>query len=97
MVPEWAGAYRADHANHRSLPPQLADSGWIYVVVDPDRAGNGLLTLLVDDLEAHVAALADRGIVTGPIETIPGVVSKAVIADPEGNRITFGQGLGSGG
>ena len=76
---------------------QLAESGWIYVVVDPDRAGNGLLTLLVDDLEAHVAALADRGIVTGPIETIPGVVRTAVIADPDGNRIQFGQGLGAGG
>jgi predicted enzyme related to lactoylglutathione lyase len=72
---------------------QVVQAGWIYVVGDTNRAGNALLTLLVDDLEYHVAAIAERGIATGAIETVPGAVRKAVIVDPEGNRITFGQVL----
>jgi predicted enzyme related to lactoylglutathione lyase len=72
---------------------QVAQAGWIYVVGDANRAGNALLTLLVDDLDNHLAAIAERGITTGPIDTIPGAVRKAAIVDPEGNRITFGQVL----
>lgn len=71
---------------------QLAGAAWIYVILDPGRAaGHALLTVLVDDLDAQVAALAGRGLVTEPIETLPGVFRKAAIADPEGNRITFAQ------
>ena len=73
---------------------QLTDTGWIYLVGDPDRAGNGLLTVLVDDLEAHVAGVEGRGLAIGPIETVPGVVKTAAITDPNGNRITFGAPLG---
>ena len=72
---------------------QVVDKGWIYVVGDPKRAGHALLTLLVDDLEDHVAALAQRGLAIGAIDTVPGVVRKAVMIDPEGNRITFGEDL----
>jgi catechol 2,3-dioxygenase-like lactoylglutathione lyase family enzyme len=38
---------------------QVTDTGWIYVVGDTNCAGNALLTLLVDDVEDHVAALAE--------------------------------------
>ena len=67
---------------------QVAEAGWVYVVGDATRAGYALLTLLVDDLEHQVAALAQRGLATGAIETVPGVVRKAVLIAPEGNRIT---------
>jgi predicted enzyme related to lactoylglutathione lyase len=70
---------------------QLTDTGWIYVVADPDRAGNAFLTVLVDDLDHHLAGLADRGIASGPIDTLPGGVRKAVVTDPEGNTIQFGE------
>ena len=63
------------------------------MVADINRAGNALLTLLVDDLEDHVAALAERGLATGAIDTVPGLYRKAVITDPEGNMITFGEDL----
>jgi predicted enzyme related to lactoylglutathione lyase len=72
---------------------QLADAGWIYVVGDAERAGNALLTLLVDDLDAHLAAVGERGIAVGAVETVPGAVRLAVITDPDGNRITVGQPL----
>lgn len=68
--------------------------GWIYIVLDPDRAGHALLTVLVDDLEAHVAELARRGIVAGEIDMIPGAVKKAEVLDTDGNRTTFGEPLG---
>ena len=76
---------------------QVANTGWIYVVGDTGRAGHALLTLLVDDLEDHVAALAQRGLAIGAIDTVPGVVRKAVIIDPEGNSITLGEDLSADG
>ncbi len=67
---------------------RLTDSGWIYVVDDPTRAGRGLLTLLVDDLDARVAELNDRGLEAVKVE---GALRRAVLEDPEGNRITLAQ------
>jgi predicted enzyme related to lactoylglutathione lyase len=72
---------------------QLGEEGWIYVVADPARAGPGLLTLLVDDLDATVAEIGARGIAAESMETIPGAARKAEYTDPEGNRVTFGQPL----
>jgi predicted enzyme related to lactoylglutathione lyase len=72
---------------------QAAGQGWVYVVRDAERAGRGLLTLLVDDLEQHVATLAARGIESEPIERIPGVLARTVVTDPEGNTIQLGQPL----
>jgi catechol 2,3-dioxygenase-like lactoylglutathione lyase family enzyme len=76
---------------------QVTDTGWIYIVADAARAGNGLLTLLVDDLEARVAEIAQRGIATEEIDwVVPGAVRSVWITDPDGNRIQFGQVLGNG-
>ena len=70
---------------------QLSETGWIYLVDDPARAGTALVTLLVDDLDRYVADLADRGIEAGAIETVPGAVRRTVIADPDGSTITVGE------
>jgi predicted enzyme related to lactoylglutathione lyase len=72
---------------------QVAEADWIYVVGDATRAGTALLTLLMDDLEDQVAALTQPGLSIGAIETVPGVVRKVVLIDPEGNRITLGEDL----
>ena len=32
-----------------------------------------MVTLLVDDLERHVSELAERGLATGPVDTVPGL------------------------
>ena len=72
---------------------QLAGPGWVYVVHDAERAGRGLLTILVDDLEQHVAELAGRGIEAGEIERIPSTLARTVVTDPEGNTIQLGQPL----
>jgi predicted enzyme related to lactoylglutathione lyase len=77
---------------------QVAEHAWIYVVATrhegaAGRAGKALLTLLVDDLDDQVARLAERGLPIGPIDLMPGAARKAVLSDPEGNRITFAQPL----
>ena len=68
---------------------QLAEAGWIYVVADAERAGTAFVTLVVDDLDAELATLAERGAEPGPIAE--GTVRKLEITDPDGNKITFGQ------
>ena len=75
---------------------QILDNGWIYVVADTERAGKALLTLMVDNLDRHVAELKERGLAVGAIETQPGLFRKAEVTDPEGNKISFGQALSSG-
>ena len=68
----------------------LRDGASVYVVADKRRAGNALLTLAVDGLDRLLRALADGRI---GAETIAGAGGprRAVVADPDGNRITFFQ------
>jgi predicted enzyme related to lactoylglutathione lyase len=70
---------------------RLTDESWIYVVADPERAGRGLATLMVDDLDERLAAIRERGIEVGKIEQINERTRKAEVVDPEGNRIGFGE------
>jgi predicted enzyme related to lactoylglutathione lyase len=82
--------------NDHEVMWQMIPGGWIYVVGDAGRAGRGLVTLLVDDLEGHLAALAGRGLVAGAIDILPGGARKATVTDPEGNVIGFGEVRGAG-
>jgi hypothetical protein len=68
---------------------QLTETSSIYVVKDAGRAGRALLTIAVDDLEGHLAGLAERGIAPGAPDSVAGVPRKSVITDPEGNMISF--------
>ena len=75
---------------------RVTEHAWIYVVATrhegaDGRAGKALLTILVDDLDDQVAQFRARGLPVGPIGVVAGSVRRAVISDPEGNRITFGQ------
>ncbi len=73
---------------------QATDTGWVYIVEDANRAGGGLLTFMVDDLEGHVAELAQRGIESEGIAWVdPGSTRSAWITDPEGNRIQLAEVL----
>jgi catechol 2,3-dioxygenase-like lactoylglutathione lyase family enzyme len=75
----------------------LTDEAWIYVVVDAERAGKGLLTVMVDDLDDRLDGMRGRGIAVGEVETIGPGVRKTEIIDPEGNRIGFGEAVSSAG
>jgi catechol 2,3-dioxygenase-like lactoylglutathione lyase family enzyme len=70
---------------------QVVDAGWVYVVGDAERAGNGLMAMLVDDFDAYLALLAERGISTGEADTVGGGVRRVVFEDADGNRVTVGE------
>jgi catechol 2,3-dioxygenase-like lactoylglutathione lyase family enzyme len=67
---------------------QLTDSSLVYVVADRERAGSGLLTLAVAELDEQLAELARCGILART-ETLANGVRKATIRDPDGNTISF--------
>jgi catechol 2,3-dioxygenase-like lactoylglutathione lyase family enzyme len=77
--------------NEREAAWQLAGAGWLYVLVDPPRAGSSLNTLLVDELDGFLAGLAERRIEAGPVETIGDGVRQAIVTDPDGNRLKIAQ------
>jgi catechol 2,3-dioxygenase-like lactoylglutathione lyase family enzyme len=69
---------------------RLAPSGSIYVVEDPARAGSGLVTLALDDLDAHEARLRAAGL--GFTEQADGPAPRRlVVRDRDGNTLTFFQ------
>src|SRR5947209_5792389 len=70
---------------------RLTETGWIYVIADAARAGSALNTLLVDDLDAFLAGLAERKVMAGPVKTIGDGVRVTVVTDPDGNRLQVGQ------
>ncbi len=68
----------------------LADERAVYIVEDADRAGHGLVTIFVDDLDAVTGEIATRGIAPDERETYANGVRKVTYRDPDGNEIGFG-------
>jgi catechol 2,3-dioxygenase-like lactoylglutathione lyase family enzyme len=68
----------------------LADERSVYILEDADRAGDGLVTLWVDDLDAAVAQIGARGLEPAERETYRNGVRKATYRDADGNEIGFG-------
>jgi predicted enzyme related to lactoylglutathione lyase len=69
-----------DLAKHRSL----------FIEQRPEHAGHAMHTIFVDDLDALVAQIADRGVEPSKRETYSNGVRKATYHDPDGNEIGFG-------
>ncbi len=68
----------------------LAEDRSVYVVQDADRAGQGLVMVFVDDLDAQMAEIAARGLEPDKRETYPNGVRKLTFRDPDGNEFSFG-------
>jgi catechol 2,3-dioxygenase-like lactoylglutathione lyase family enzyme len=68
----------------------LAEDRSVYVVEHADGAGNAVVTIMVDDLDAHVAAIAARGLEPDERLTYSNGVRKALYRDPDGNELGFG-------
>ncbi len=73
---------------------ELAEHRYIYIVQEPERAGNALVLSFVDDLDDRVAKIARRGIEAAKRETYDNGVTKVIYRDAEGNEISFGGGQG---
>ena len=68
----------------------LAEDRSVYVVEDADGAGNSVVTIFLDDLDAYMAAIAARGLKPHECETYSNGVRKALYRDPDGNELGFG-------
>jgi catechol 2,3-dioxygenase-like lactoylglutathione lyase family enzyme len=71
---------------------RLSSTASIYVVADRERAGSGLVTIAVGDLEERLAELAEQGIPGAPGDVGSGGPRKVVVNDPDGNSIAFFEG-----
>jgi predicted enzyme related to lactoylglutathione lyase len=69
---------------------QLVENALVYVLLDDERAGSALLTLIVDDIDAWSEQARQRGIAVPEIETTS-AVRRTSFNDPDGNMIQIGQ------
>jgi hypothetical protein len=72
----------------------LAEGRAVYVV-EHESAGASVVTIMVDDLDRHIATVASRGLEPDQRETLSNGVRKAVYRDPDGNEVAFGDVPGS--
>ncbi len=68
---------------------RVNDAAWLYVVVDPVRAGRALVALSVDDLDATLADLDARGVRPETVAEVGDAGRKATFCDPEGNTVAL--------
>ena len=71
---------------------ELAEHRFVVVVQLPERAGHALTTIFVDDLDARVAGITERGLAPTKRETYGNGVRKVTYHDPEGNEFGLGGG-----
>ncbi|PZF82709.1 VOC family protein [Jiangella anatolica] len=69
---------------------QLAEHRWLYIKENGEHGGHAVLAIMVDDLDAQVAQIAERGIEPAAWEEYGQDTRKAVYHDPEGNEVGFG-------
>lgn len=71
---------------------EVADHRFVYVELLPERAGHGLVTLFVSNLDARLAGIEGRGLAPASRETYDNGVRKVIYRDPDGNEVGFGGG-----
>jgi predicted enzyme related to lactoylglutathione lyase len=69
---------------------ELAEDRFVYVVERPERAGNAIHTILVDDLDAVTGEIAARGLEPTQRDEYANGARKVTFVDPDGNEIGFG-------
>ncbi|MEV4381084.1 VOC family protein [Streptosporangium sp. NPDC049644] len=69
---------------------ELAEHRFVFIEQRPERAGYAMHTIFVDDLDAFVAQIAERGLAPAERETYSNGVRKTTYRDPDGNEIGFG-------
>jgi hypothetical protein len=69
---------------------ELAEHRWMYIEHKPEHAGHAMHTVLVEDLDARVAQIGERGIQPALTETYDNGVHKVIFRDADANEIGFG-------
>jgi catechol 2,3-dioxygenase-like lactoylglutathione lyase family enzyme len=67
----------------------LGDGRSVYIEQDPRRAGGGVVTVFVDDLDARIAQLGSRDLEPAEDETYSSGVRKVTYRDDDGNEVGF--------
>jgi predicted enzyme related to lactoylglutathione lyase len=69
---------------------ELAEHRFVFIEQRPEHAGHAVHTVFVDDLDALVAQIAERGLTPAERETYANGVRKTTYRDRDGNEIGFG-------
>ena len=78
------------YPNDREAVWEVGENCFVYFEVVPERAGGSLTMVMVDDVDARVAAISESGISPLRVEQYEGGMRKVVFADPDGNELSFG-------
>jgi hypothetical protein len=70
---------------------ELAEHRWLFIVEDRENPGGADITVLVDDLDEQVEAIASRGIEPAERVTYETNARKTIYRDADGNEIAFGE------
>ncbi len=68
----------------------LAEHRYVYIVQQPEHAGHAVHLIFVDDLDALVAQIADRGLDPAERETYSNGVRRVTYRDPDANEFALG-------
>jgi predicted enzyme related to lactoylglutathione lyase len=68
---------------------ELAEHRYLFMWQQPEHTGHALHLLFVDDLDALVAQIANRGLDPVKRETYSNGVRRIAYRDPDGNEIGF--------
>jgi predicted enzyme related to lactoylglutathione lyase len=77
--------------NDREAVWSVGDQRWLYIIVEPQRAGGTIQTIMCNGLEEAITEIAARGIQVSREETPDAGVRKVMYYDPDGNEIGVGR------
>lgn len=66
-------------AHEEEVMWQVAASGWLYILRDAERAGNGIVAMAVSDIQGTVSRLEAQGVSVGPVKPEGDAGQKAVV------------------
>ncbi len=72
---------------------QLAESAWIQVTTDPERAGSATVIIGVNDIDSQCALCAVANVPHGEVIEYPEIIKMIEVFDPDGNKIAFVQDI----
>jgi catechol 2,3-dioxygenase-like lactoylglutathione lyase family enzyme len=85
------GCEPAFYPNDREAVWAVGERRWVYIIVEPERAGGAVQTIMCDGLEAAIEEIAARGLDFVKDEASDAGVRKVVYYDPDGNEIGVGR------
>ncbi|MEU0089001.1 VOC family protein [Kribbella sp. NPDC006257] len=69
---------------------EVAEHRYVYIIESPERAGNALQLVFVEDLKPVIDGMRERGIEPANRETYDNGVTKITYQDPDGNEFAYG-------